>query len=81
MGAGPFAVGVDAETAVGLLAGQQRAGLGSLQDLGRVGGRGRTIPVVEQVPAGQVADAGSSQESNHARAAAVGSAPGLSMVV
>jgi len=47
---------MDPEAAVRLLAGQQRPGLGPLQDLGRVGGRGRTISVVEQVSAGQVAD-------------------------
>jgi hypothetical protein len=47
---------MDAEAAVRLLAGQQRPGLGPLQDLGRVDGQGRTIAVVEQLPAGQVAD-------------------------
>jgi hypothetical protein len=31
-------------------------GLGPLQELGRVGGCGRTIPILEQLPAGQVAD-------------------------
>jgi len=56
VGPGPLAVGVDAEAAVGLLAGQQRPGLGSLQELGGVGGRGRAVPVLEQLPAGQVAD-------------------------
>jgi hypothetical protein len=56
VGPGPLAVGVDPEAAVRLLAGQQRPGLGPLQELGRVGGRGRAIPVAEQLPAGQVAD-------------------------
>jgi hypothetical protein len=30
--------------------------LGLLQELGRLGGRGRAVSVVEQLPAGQVAD-------------------------
>jgi hypothetical protein len=45
---------MDSEAAVRLLAGQERPGLGPLQELGRVDGR--AIPVVEQLPAGQVAD-------------------------
>jgi hypothetical protein len=47
---------MDPEPAVGLLTGQQRADLGPLQELGRVGGRRRALGVVEQVAAGQVAD-------------------------
>jgi hypothetical protein len=47
---------MDSEAAVRLLAGQERPDLGALQELGRIGGRGRTVPVVEQLPAGQVAD-------------------------
>jgi hypothetical protein len=47
---------MDAEAAVRLLAGQERSGLGPLQELGGVGGRGRTIAVAEHVSAGQVAD-------------------------
>jgi hypothetical protein len=47
---------MDAEAAVWPLAGQQRPGLGPLQEPDRVGGRGLAIPVAEQVSAGQVAD-------------------------
>lgn len=52
----PLAVGPDPKAAVRPLAAQQRPSFGPLQELGRVGGRGRTIPVVWQLPAGQVAD-------------------------